>query len=454
MNGCVKQYGNRTIPKEKIENFIMDLGRVVDQAGLFSTRHMRVYGEEFDLLCVSDYQKDTLTIDYSYFENEVHEKVTIDIETGGIQSDYIGSGQFGAALQALSLLAELYCETLCISYNCDEIIQSDKLRWLSYVLHRTIILQCYNKIWDVYERLMCDNANKARLSAMDFFNNYSGDGADFDEINTIMYTNDVINDDYINECLKNEEPDDKSSYGYWVRSMARFLWLAKQNSEKSEKELLSRYVRLLRKVSEIRNDIKANKVVSPVKELFAVVAPPITVKLIATIYGLDFWQLWRENKNKINVTSSIFYHNEVNCYNDDCYQSETVDLLTTEEFFGVSSEDRLYWWREDGDVTISDKTQQWLDQMAEQHKGHIETMAEEFSAVDWHERLVRFLGKHKNDIKMFDALYCAFLNSFHLKEYRAWIEMLEVLAESDISECRRLIAVLANQKLREKVFGV
>ena len=51
MNGCVKQYGNRTIPKEKIENFMMDLGRVVDQAGLFATRHMRVYGEEFDLLC-------------------------------------------------------------------------------------------------------------------------------------------------------------------------------------------------------------------------------------------------------------------------------------------------------------------------------------------------------------------------------------------------------------------
>ena len=234
MNGCVKQYGNRTIPKEKIENFMMDLGRVVDQAGLFATRHMRVYGEEFDLLCVSDYQKDTLTIDYSYFENEVHEKVTIDFDTGGIQSDFIGSGQFGVAVQALSMLAELYCETLCISYNCDEIVQSDKLRWLSHVLHRTLILQCYNKIWDVYERFMCDNADNARLSATDFFNNYSGDGANFDDINTIMYINDVINDDYIKYCANIKEPTDKSSYGYWARSMARFLWLAKQNSEKSE----------------------------------------------------------------------------------------------------------------------------------------------------------------------------------------------------------------------------
>ena len=32
---------------------------------------------------------------------------------------------------------------------------------------------------------------------------------------------------------------------------------------------------------------------------------------------------------------------------------------------------------------------------------------------------------------MFESLYCDFLNSFHRKAYRAWIEMLEVLADSD-----------------------
>ena len=62
--------------------------------------------------------------------------------------------------------------------------------------------------------------------------------------------------------------------------------------------------------------------------------------------------------------------------------------------------------------------------------------------------------KHNDKIKMFDATYCDFLNSFFKKEYRAWVEMMEVLAESDISECRRLIAVLANASLRIKIFGV
>ena len=452
MNGCVKQYGNRTIPKEKIENFMMDLGRVVDQAGLFATRHMRVYGEEFDLLCFPGDKGGGFIFNYSYFEDAVHDKVTIDVKTGEIHSSNLGFGKFGEAVQALYMLSGLYCEMLCLSDNCDEIIPFVKLRWLSYVLCRTITLQYHITIWDVYERFVRDNGENQTLSAMDFFHSYEGDETNFDTISTIVYVNDAINEEYIENCLKQKEPDDKSSYDFWVRSMARFLWLAKQNSEKSESELLDRYMRLLHNVSKIRAEIAAGVDASPVKELFATLAPPVTIKLIATIYNLDFWQLWSDNKDKIGVTSSIFYDGSTEYKTED--ENINLEPITTEDFFGVKSEDRLYWWKEDGDVIISDKTQRWLDQMSEQHRSHIETMADEFSAIDWHQRLVKLLGKHKDSIKMFEHLYCEFLNTFHLKEFRAWIEMLEVFAESELSECRRLITVLANDSLRIKFFGL
>ena len=83
--------------------------------------------------------------------------------------------------------------------------------------------------------------------------------------------------------MNDQEPTDRASYGYWVRSMARFLWLAKRDSAKSEKELRSHYIKLLHNVSKIRAEIAAGVSVSPVKELFATVAPPITVKLISII---------------------------------------------------------------------------------------------------------------------------------------------------------------------------
>ena len=424
--------------------------RVADQAGLFKIRHMKAYNEDFDLLCYPDCQKETVCFDYSYFEGAQYEKITVNCRTGDIHSGYTGFKQFGAAVRALAVLAKSYSN----SFFCnDNWVGSKEMRWLSYVLDMPNTLPCHTTIWDDYEDYMQHIENNAKISAMEFFDSYVGDAADFDDINTITFVNDFINEDYVEKCVNDQEPTDRASYGYWVRSMARFLWLAKRDSAKSEKELLSHYIKLLHNVSKIRAEIAAGVSVSPVKELFATVAPPITVKLISIIYGLDFWKVWEDNKDKIGVTSSIFYINSaIDNRTED--QNVNFDPITTEEFFGVQPEDRLYWWKEDGDVVIDSETRKWLEQMAEQHKVHVDTMSEEFSAVEWHERLVCFLGKYNATVKMFDVLYHEFLNSFHLKEYRAWIEMMEVLVDNDTDKCRKLIAVLSNEDLRKRVFGL
>ena len=406
MSGQVKQYGTKSIPDYKIDAFLHDVRQVADQAGLLAIRHMRAYDEEFDLLCFPVDDGCSCIFDYSYFEDAVYDKVVIDVKTGNIHIGNTGFGQFGMAVQALCLLAGSYSEKNYYTDNRFSLSQKEKLRWLGYVLHRSVKSEQLNNLWEYYEQYILDNGEDAKLSAMDFFNSYVGDAVDFDDINTIIYVNDIINKDYIYNCINQKESSDKSKYAFWVQSMARFLWLAKRDSMKSEKDLLSRYMRLLHNVSKIREEIISGVNVSPVKEIFATVAPPITVKLIATIYGLDFWQMWGENKEKINVTSSIYYHNMAN----ENAENQDVNLapITTEEFFEVGSEDRLYWWQEDGDVIIDGRTRQWLEQMAEQHRTHVATMDEEFSAIEWHERLVKILGKHNDKIKIFETLYCGF----------------------------------------------
>ena len=254
-------------------------------AGLFETRQMRAYDEDFDLLCYPDCQRETVCFDYSYYEGAKYEKVIINCQTGYIHNGNIGFKQFSAAVRALAMLFESYSNSY---FCCDNHFGSKEMRWLSYALNMPITLSCHTTVWDAYEEYIQHIDENPKISAMEFFNSYVGDAADFDDINTIIYVNDVINDVYINECVKSEEPADKSSYGYWVRSMARFLLLAKRDSVKTENELLDHYMRLLYNVSKIRDDIKAEKCVDPVKELFAVVAPPITVKLIATIHNIDF----------------------------------------------------------------------------------------------------------------------------------------------------------------------
>ena len=55
--------------------------RVANIAGLFETRHMRAYDEDFDLLCYPDCQKETVCFDYSYFEGAQYEKILYALTT-------------------------------------------------------------------------------------------------------------------------------------------------------------------------------------------------------------------------------------------------------------------------------------------------------------------------------------------------------------------------------------
>ena len=48
--------------------------RVADLAGLFETRQMRAYDEDFVLLRYPDCQKETVCFDYSYYEGAQYEK--------------------------------------------------------------------------------------------------------------------------------------------------------------------------------------------------------------------------------------------------------------------------------------------------------------------------------------------------------------------------------------------
>ena len=95
MSGQVKQYGTLYIDDSKMDELFSDIKRVADQAGLFAIRQMRVYDEEFDLLCSPESSAEIISFDYSYFENMEHDKVTIDFKTGSINIGNTGFAQFG-----------------------------------------------------------------------------------------------------------------------------------------------------------------------------------------------------------------------------------------------------------------------------------------------------------------------------------------------------------------------
>ena len=133
-------------------------------AGLFETRQMRAYDEDFDLLCYPDCQRETVCFDYSYYEGAKYEKVIINCQTGYIHNGNIGFKQFSAAVRALAMLAESYSNPY---FCCDNRVESKEMRWLSYVLDRPLTLPCHTTVWDFYEQYMLNNGDDMKSSAMD-----------------------------------------------------------------------------------------------------------------------------------------------------------------------------------------------------------------------------------------------------------------------------------------------
>ena len=170
--------------------------------------------------------------------------------------------------------------------------------------------------------------------------------------------------------------------------------------------------------------------------------PQITIKIISEVYEKDFWEMWFSMKGKTTVVGSDFPKEE----------ATKLKEMSTEEYFSVNADDRLYWWNENSDVVISDETKSWFDTLNKQYQELCKELEEETDFLHWQKRLINFLGSNNRRFYFFEDLYFEFIGSFHEVSFRAWTVMLENLAEKE-HECRMFISVLANKELRNTVFS-
>ena len=119
-------------------------------------------------------------------------------------------------------------------------------------------------------------------------------------------------------------------------------------------------------------------------------------------------------------------------------------------FFDIYSDDRLYLWGECDDIVISFAAKAWLKELSAQFKDILNIEDYNTEIAQWQERLVEVIAKFQDKTYCFEDLFYEFLGSLHRPEYRAWIVLLEI--QTDPVKYKRLVAVLANHKLREKFF--
>ena len=170
------------------------------------------------------------------------------------------------------------------------------------------------------------------------------------------------------------------------------------------------------------------------------------MKIYSEIYGKEFYKLWRQVKDVTTIIAESFYKSDLHI---------GTKALTTEKYFQITSDDRLYWWSEGGDVVISDEMQAWFDYLHDEYEkiNPLQTPCDDApDTFIWQRRLVQLLAELNGKSYFFEDLFDEFLSNCHKPQYRTWIILFKEY-ESEPSRFKQLTAVLANKDLRTKVFG-
>ena len=306
------------------------------------------------------------------------------------------------------------------------------LKWLRYVLKRDVRSPLRYDLWAALELIIQEEPDYFENNEFkDFYTWFAGDDVN---INTLLPT-----------------------FVSVVGVKKYFGDVSTDKDEKKDPSMLSYLDMMIIMYNQIKGFKLKDKTQSIMVSFSHMLAPQITVKIISEIYEKDFWKMWFSIKEK--STSECIKLPESK-------EERKLEEISTEEYFSVNADDRLYWWNENSDVVISDETKSWFDTLNKQCQELCKELKEETDFLHWQKRLINFLGSNNRRFYFFEDLYfefigsfhevsfraCEFIGSFHEVSFRAWTVMLENLAEKE-HECRMFISVLANKELRNIVFS-
>lgn len=170
---------------------------------------------------------------------------------------------------------------------------------------------------------------------------------------------------------------------------------------------------------------------------YCFVSPALAVAMTAREFGVDFWGLWDELGASIPSVERF----------PPPQPSPPVEPISTQELFGVSSDDMAYYWQPDGKVQFSDEMTAWMQSLRAELDGITDTIPPE-----------RFLQAMADTIA--GAGNCAFRDMFYgfiarqvEPRVQAAVLLLKRLVGRGEPNICRYLAILGNPALREKVFG-
>ena len=437
--GTFAEYiGTMDIPENRRAEYARQMLRLLHAGGMMSVDEVGLFGHRIRLLYPPEPDEVGRAWGcYNYFEDNFWESWGLNADKGTFSSNKLGGGAFCTAILAGYVLTALHSRSYgIVTVDGSYVRERRFIGWTNGVLGTQYTNQRATQLWEIKKLLHKDGCEEYNKDLTGLIHDVPTACADLEQVKSYIAAR------FFEEFYEDmsAEAEDAAVYrkedAIGVRNC--FAHLKKTLSALHERggtlEEAKKYLVMPMTERSIVIDEQGgnNLAVS-----YSLVSPALAVAMTAREFGVDFWGLWDELGASIPSVERF----------PPPQPSTPVEPISTQELFGVSSDDMAYYWQPDGKVQFSDEMTAWMQSLRAELDGITDTIPPE-----------RFLHAMADAIAgagnyAFRDMFCGFIARQAEPRVQAAVLLLERLVGRGEPNVRRYLAILGNPTLREAVFG-
>lgn len=359
---------HNTILENKKKEFIKRIENLFQAGGMMRIKPNILFGKRVFTIHKVKMGKAGMRFNYNYFEEDFWEPAGVDKESFQVFSNKIGYRQFMDVIVASYVLEEHYVEETAVAViECENVTEWEYVGWINYLFKETYSAKNYDS-WKLFEKFYdlqqggdLDEEDVEIMSEFGYETQFDFGYTNYAfiskcEIYSVLYGTEKAIQKY-SQGLESETLEETL-----IRYMKTFLkvlktYKAERNLSVQEqiKELLDSISKLYengeRDLESISHDVISLKIVLAVVLLSD--APAFAIKGIAELYDQEFWKLWKP----LGVSGKRIF---MELYNKEKYY---IRPISTDEFLGVLPDDMIYYWSHNHKINFSAELYQWFDSL-------------------------------------------------------------------------------------------
>ena len=364
--GTFAEYiGEMDVPEDRRAEYAQQMLRLLHVGGMMSVDEVGLFGHRIRLLYPPELDETGRAWGcYNYFENDFWESWGLNADKGTFSSTKLGGGAFCTAILAGYVLTALHSRSYGIvtvdgSYVCERRF----IGWTNGVLGTQYTNQRATQLWEIEKLLHKDGCEEYNKDLTGLIHNVPTACADLEQVESYIAAR------FFEEFYEDmsAEAEDAAVYrkedAIGVRNCFAHLKKTLSALHKHGGTLEEAKKYLIMPMTE-RSVVIDEQGGNNLAFSYCFVSPSLAVAMTAREFGVDFWALWDELGADIPSVERF----------PPPQPSPPVEPISTQELFGVSSDDMAYYWQPDSKVQFSDEMTAWMQSLRAELDGITDTI--------------------------------------------------------------------------------